>query len=320
MNIIVNAKLNEFYPTLAKPTIKSYSSNICKVLEIIKSNNPNDLYIKYKEIIKKVKEAYPEIGSQKCKYSSSVSFIKMLLTDEINEINENINEAKKSYNDEIEIINKKCKEQLSKFTKTEKEEKAWLSDDDKKKIEEVLESKVPDEINNIKDLKHFRNLIIFKFFNDLASRCEVSLSKLYYDDEIENIDLLSKDYNYIILKQESRTIDYIRNQHKNVNKKGAFTSSLDKDLYDIFEKYKTEVEKFNNDNWFLLNDNGNRNMSYKDLSYAYRTFGDIIDKSVSIRVNRKIKASKNVNMEKVISESYRMGHTPQIALSVYAKQ
>jgi len=320
MNIIVNAKLNEFYPTLAKPTIKSYSSNICKVLELIESTNPDDLYIKYKEIIKKVKESYPEIGSQKCKYSSSVSYIKMLLTDELNEKNRNINDAKKCYNDEIDIIHKKSKDELEKFTKTDKEEKAWLSDNDKKTIEEVLESKVPDEINDIKDLKHFRNLIIFKFFNDLASRCEVSLSKLYYDEEIENIDLLSKDYNYIILNKESRTIDYIRNQHKNIKKKGAFTSSLDKDLYDIFEKYKTEVEKFNSENWFLLSDNGKKNMSYKDLSNAYASFGDIIDKPVSIRVNRKIKASKNVNMEKVISESYRMGHTPQIALAVYAKK
>jgi hypothetical protein len=279
-----------------------------------------DLYKRYEYIIKIVKDGYVEIGSQKCKYSSCVSYIKMLLTEDESEVNKVIKDAIKAYNKEIDIIKRKTKDKLLKFVKTEKESECWLSEDDKKAIESELESRVSEEIKDKKDLKNLRNLIIFKFYEDLASRCEVSLSKLYYDDEIEDIGLLSKEYNYIILKKEDRSIDYIRNQHKNVSKKGEFTISLDKDLYDLFEKYKVDVENFTSEKWFLLNDSCKKNMSYKDLSNAYASFGEIIGKPVSIRVNRKIKASKNVNISKVISESYRMGHTAQEALSVYVKQ
>jgi hypothetical protein len=203
------------------------------VLELLDSKNVEDLYKRYEYIIKIVKDGYVEIGSQKCKYSSCVSYIKMLLTEDESEVNKVIKDAIKAYNKEIDIIKRKTKDKLLKFVKTEKESECWLSEDDKKAIESELESRVSEEIKDKKDLKNLRNLIIFKFYEDLASRCEVSLSKLYYDDEIEDIGLLSKEYNYIILKKEDRSIDYIRNQHKNVSKKGEFTISLDKDLYDL---------------------------------------------------------------------------------------
>ena len=69
MNIIITSNLKTHYPELALPTIRSYCSNITKVLDLIDSTNVDDLYLNYDEIIKKVKDEYPKIGTRKCKYS-----------------------------------------------------------------------------------------------------------------------------------------------------------------------------------------------------------------------------------------------------------
>jgi len=319
MNILINTKLTAFYPNLAIPTIKSYTSNISKALDLIDSTNLNDLYLKYNEIIKEVKKEYSEIGTQKCKYSSCVVYIKTLLTDEENETNNKINEARKKYNEEIDIIKKKTTKILAKFEKTEHEESGWVTDEEKLTIANHLLNKIPNEIKTLKDLILLRNYVVFKFYCDLASRCECSLSKFLYDDEFEDLNLLNTSYNYIILHKTEKTIRYIVNQHKNANRKGHYTVFLAENLYDLFDRYKKELDKFKII-WFLPKDMGKGNMSYASLSQLYLSFGNIINKKICIRVNRKIATSKVVNIAKIEEESRRQGHSFSQAIFTYSKK
>ena len=319
MNILINTKLSEFYPNLAGPTIKSYTSNISKALDLIDSTNLNDLYLKYNEIIKEVKKEYSEIGTQKCKYSSCVVYIKTLLTDEENETNNKINEARKKYNEEIDIIKKKTIKILAKFEKTEHEASGWVTDEEKLTIASHLLNKIPNEIKTLKDLILLRNYVVFKFYCDLASRCECSLSKFLYDNEFEDLNLLNTSYNYIILHKTEKTIRYIVNQHKNANRNGPYTVFLAETLYDLFDRYKKELDKFKII-WFLPKDSGVENMSYTNLSQLYLSFGNIINKKICIRVNRKIATSKVVNIADIQEESRRQGHSFSQAIFTYSKK
>ena len=321
MNILINTNLTSYYPELASPTIKSYCSNISKILKLINSSNLNDLYIKCDDIIKIVKEEYLEIGTRKCKYSSAVVYIKTLLKedDENNETNKKINDARIKYNKEIEIIKIETKKKLSKFEKTEHEEESWITNEEQETIKNKLLSDVPKDISNIQDMIKYRNAIVFMFYTDLQSRCEVSMSKIYFDDEVK-IEELDKQWNYIILYKELKTINYIINQHKNANRKGPYTVEISNNLYDLFSKYRNDLKKLYIDNWFIFNDKGTRNMAYGELSILYASFGNIINKKISIRVNRKIATSKAVKIGDLQEFSRRLGHSLNETIYTYSKK
>jgi len=324
MNIIVNSKLKSFYSNLAKSTLASYCSNVVKVLKLLKIKNIEYLYTNPNEVIKIIKENYDEIGTHKSKYISIIAYIKTMVIEDENEdehkINDKITKAKKIYNDEIEIIKLETKKKLSTFKKSKKEEVSWINKDEIKIIDKYLLNKVPKEINNLEDLINFRNLIIFRFYNIIASRCELALSKLYYSDEIEDLDSLSIENNYIILNKIDKNITYILNQHKNKNKKGSRSVSIsNKKFYDLLVKYKKEVEKFDNNKYLLLNSNGKSNISYTRLSQVYASFGNIINKKISIRVNRKMESSNNIDIEKIINVSERQGHSIYESIFTYSK-
>jgi len=319
MNLIIEPHLFSFYPKLAVPTIKTYSYNIVKVLKIIDSKNLNDLYLRTDEIIEKVKKEFSEIGTRKGKFSSSVVYIKTLLTDdEDNEINKQIKEARKKYNSEIEIIKKETIKKLSTFEKTKHEDGAWLTNEEQKTIKDYLFKQIPETITNIQDLMHLRNAVIFMFYLDFPSRCEVSTSKIFFDDEIK-IDELDKKWNYIILNKTKKTIDYILNNHKNANRCGPYTVSLSNSLYDLYSRYRNEIKILISDDWFVFKTN-KINMSYENLSDLYSTFGNIINKKISIRVNRKIYTSDKVKIEELTDLSKRMGHSIVETIFVYSKK
>ena len=322
MNILINEHLKNNYPKLAIPTIRSYCSNVLKILNLINSNNVDDLYIKCDEIIKEVKEEYPEIGTRKCKYSSAVVYIKTLLKEDDKKnkkFNKKINEARIKYNKEIEIIKTETIEKLSKFEKTEHEKEAWITNEEQETIKNKLLSEIPSDICNIEDMIKYRNAIIFMFYMDLQSRCEVSMSKIYFDDEVK-IEELDKQWNYIILFKSSQTINYIINQHKNANRKGPYTVEISNNLYNLFSKYRNDLKKLEMDNWFIFNDKGLKNMSYGELALLYASFGNIINKKISIRVNRKIATSETVKIDKLQEISRRLGHSINETIYTYAKK
>lgn len=316
MNIIVEPMLKNFYPDVVDRTIDLYCGHVCSSLALMNSKDIHDVYKNYNKLINAIKTRYSEIYTQKLKFSSCTALIKCLKNKD------NYDEvvlAQEAYKIEIDNIKEKIREHLQTGEKTEKQQKTWVNEDERKIIDNYLLSKIPEDkdIINLKSLNNLRNLIIFRFYQDMASRTDIANAKFFYEDEIE-LDKLSKKWNYIILNKDNKTINYMLNNYKTVKKHGSYTEQLDNNLYELFVRYKNHLDKFNNENWFLLNDLGTR-LSNRSLSQKYAGFGSCINKNLSIRTNRVIHVTETVDIEAIKKNARRMGHTPYEALHTYAK-
>lgn len=316
MNIIVEPIIKKFYPNLVERTIKLYCSHVCMSLALIESKDMHDVYKNYDKIIKKIKDTYVEIYTQKLKYSSCTALIKCLKN------NKNQNQillAQQEYKIEIDNIKAKIKEHLSTGEPTIKQKKTWVTEEEIKKIDSYLLSKIPENnyIMNIDDFLKIRNLVIFRFYQDIASRNDIANAKFFYDDEIK-LDKLSKKWNYIILNKKDRSIKYTLNNYKTVKTHGSYTEILNNNLYDLFERYKKHISNFNDENWFLINNHGKK-LSTTLLSIIYANLGSCINKKLSIRTNRVIKVTNTMDIVEIKKNAKRMGHTPYEAMTTYAK-
>ena len=101
MNIIINSKLNACYPTLSKPTLITYSSNVCKILELVNATTPEYLYTHYEDVITKIKKEHKFDNTQKNKFAACNSIIKCYITPKNKEVIEN---AIQKYIVEINIL------------------------------------------------------------------------------------------------------------------------------------------------------------------------------------------------------------------------
>ena len=64
MNLVINSKLNACYPTLSKPTLITYTSNVCKILELVNAKTPENLYTNYEDVIAKINKTQSPSGFQ----------------------------------------------------------------------------------------------------------------------------------------------------------------------------------------------------------------------------------------------------------------
>ena len=127
MNIIVEPIIKKFYPDLVERTIKLYCSHVCMSLALIESKDMHDVYKNYDKIIKKIKDTYEEIYTQKLKYSSCTALIKCLK----NNTNQNqILLAQQAYKIEIDNIKEKIKEHLSTGEQTIKQKETWVTEEE----------------------------------------------------------------------------------------------------------------------------------------------------------------------------------------------
>jgi len=316
MNIIVEPILKNYYPDLVERTIKLYCSHVCNSLALIESKDMHDVYKNYDNLIKKIKDTYEEIYTQKLKFSSCTALIKCLKN---NKNEKKIILAQQAYKIEIDNIKAKIKEHLDTGDQSAKQKETWVTDEEIKKIDSYLESQVPEDeyILDIESFIKLRDLVIFRFYQDIASRNDIANAKFFYDDEI-NLDNLSKEWNYIILNKKDRSVKYMLNNYKTVKKHGSYTEDLENNLYDLFSRYKKHIVKFNDENWFLINSQFNK-LSTTSLTTVYANLGSCINKKLSIRTNRVIKVTGTINIAEIKKNAKRMGHTPYEAMSTYAK-
>jgi hypothetical protein len=317
MNIIVEPLLKNYYPDLVARTINLYCTHVCNVLSLNQSRDIHDVYKNYNKLINTIKSEYKEIYTQKLKFSSCTALIKCLKND-TNE--KEILLAQQAYKIEIDNIKAKIKEHLDTGEPSIKQKETWVTDEEIKKIDSCLLSEVPEDkdIVDIKSYIKLRNLVIFRFYQELASRNDIANAKFYYDDEIE-LDKLSKEWNYIILNKNDKSVKYTLNNYKTVKKHGSYTEVLDNNLYELFARYKKNIKKFDNENWFLLNNFGNK-LTTAALTMAYGGLGSCINKKLSIRTNRVIKVTGTIDIEEIKKNARRMGHTPYEAMHTYAKK
>lgn len=316
MDLIIGQKIRKNNPDLTEVTLKSYISNISKIMKMLNSTDLEILYKDYKYIINKYKEAYKSENSQTNKFTSTNSMIRCLITDSNKEI---IETAIKEYCKEIKLLRDKIDAKLETHLPNEQEKNSWITKKEEKTISDSLLSQIPETIKDIHDMIKLRNYVIFTWFKNIATRTEVCDSKFYYDNEIDNIDELPKTVNYVILKKKEKKVLYLLNVHKTVKQKGVKAINLGGNMYKLLSRYKDNLNIFADDNWFLIN-NHCKKLTRPMLAQTYSTLGEVIGRKISIRTNRHIKVTNNVDIMKLEKLAYEMDHDTGTALKIYAKK
>ena len=317
MNIIIENKFLEKNPSLKEVTRKSYVANISKLMTLINSTDLDILYKDYENVFKSVRKEYTENNSQANKYTACKAMIRCLYTE--SNISE-VDKALEAYKVELALLKTKIDARLATHIKTEHEVKTWITKKDENEISELLLADIPPSIDSFKALSKLRNYVIFTFYKNLSTRTELADSKFYYDDEVD-IDTLLKDdvYNYIILKKKEKKVNYILNNYKTAKRYGHVILDIKGNMYDLLVKYKENMKKLSDYNYFLLTGTGKK-MERLELSLTYTKLGNVIGRKLSIRTARHIKVTNNINIQKVTDLATEMSHDPTTALSIYAKK
>jgi hypothetical protein len=184
-----------------------------------------------------------------------------------------------------------------------------------KELINYYKDQIPKDIKTTLDLKKFRNYIILLFYDALASRAEIADTKIIYKN-----NSMDEEYNYIILDKKTKKVYYQMNQYKTVKSYGPKTIELNSSLYDTLNRYKKAVDNFNSDNYFLLNDTASDKLTRNRLGVIYSSLGQPINKKLGVMLNRHIKVSSLIPIEKIKKLASDMGHSPEEAMKVYAKE
>ena len=318
MNLVINSKLNACYPTLSKPTLITYTSNVCKILELVNAKTPEYLYTNYEDVIAKIKKEHKFDNTQKNKFAACNSIIKCYITPETKTKVEN---AIQKYIVEINILKDKIKKDLSTNEASSKEKESWITKEQAKQIDTILESKVKDKIENFEAFLPLRDLVLFRFYQQISTRAELSEALFFYDDEIDR-DNLDTNFNYIILHKNTKKIEYSIFKHKTLKKMGPRNVIIKGKLYNLLVKYKKHISKFYNDtnrNYFMISNRG-KPMAYGTLSKAYASLGNVINIALSIRCNRHIKATSKINIDIIKEVAHELGHSVEECVTVYVKR
>jgi len=318
MNILIESKLKESNKCINRNTIRTYVSNIKTLMNLLNSKDLTMLYKDSVKVLETIKREYKTDNSQRNKLTACNAIIRSLETDENKK---EIEKALYIYIKEISLLREKIDEYLDKHIKSEKEEEGWLSKSEEKTLTEKLYEKIPKEIDDLKDLSLLRDYVLFVFYQHMPSRNDIVYAKFLYDDEVKDINELSKEkeLNYIILKKKEKQVLYIMNNYKTSKKYKSQTLELECKLYDILKNYKEKQKPFNNDNWFILSNLGKK-VSKESLTIIYSKLGSVIGKKLSIRTNRHIKISQNIDIDKMKKLAKLMGHDISIAIHNYAKK
>lgn len=297
-------------PILSELSIKTYTSCIMKVLELLKTQDLNAL-LNTDEVIKVMSSNWNNPNTLKTKYASIIVLLKgMGLKENV------VKKAIDNYNGVIEELSNTINNKLSKSQKSEDEKTNWSTDGDKEKLKEILLSKVPKKIQTANDLKNFRNYIIYLFYTDgIASRNDLAYSKILFTSKKP----LSDEYNYILLNKKDKSVEYVMNKYKTFKSYGQKTIKLNSTMYEPLLKYKSAVDMFNDNNTFLLNDTASGIMTPNRLGVVFSKLGEPIGKKLSTTLNRHEKVSSVIDIDKIKKTANEMGHSMNEALNVYAK-
>lgn len=302
--IIFNEK-----PILSHLSLNTYASCLVQILKVINSLNIDDFY-NYEKVIKNVNDNWTNNNTLKVKYASVIVFLKCM-KDDPRKV-----KAIEKYNEMIEKLSQKINSVNKLNVKNEKQAENWTTPEEKEQLKDILYKLIPKKISTLQDLQHFRNYIIYIFYTEcVQTRNDLALAKIIFKSNKE----LSDEYNYIILDKKNKTLEYKMYKYKTYKSYGVKTIELPKELYDVFLSYKTQVDKFNNNNYLLL-DNKLKQLSPMMLGKIFSDLGDHIGKKLSTSLNRHEIVSSVIDMEKLKKLNNEMGHSLNESVAVYAKQ
>lgn len=298
--------------SLSQTSINVYASTINNIMIRLKLETLTDFINHINLIIKFIQSNYENSHTIKTKLATIIIVLRGLR----NEKNRNkIDDIIIKINELIMPLSNEIKTQLATHEKSNREKDAWINTDDKIELTNILKSKIPSIIKSPNDLKQFRNYIIFVLFNDLATRLDLADTKILFKSKKK----LSDEWNYILIDKVNKSCEYILNVYKTFKTYGSKIIKINDSLYNDLLNYKKNVDGFNKNNYLLLKDDASDRISRNSLSKIYKKLGADIGKNLSVSVNRHIKISELVPIEKMQELTNKMGHSVSEQINTYAK-
>lgn len=293
--------LNEIFEVkkINESSKKLYINNLIKLNDGNTIKNFN--FINNSDVIMdKISDYKP--NTQRNFIISIVSILKCLLVD-----NKKYQKLYDKYYTILIDFNKKLKDQT---TKTDSENKNWITQEQLKNTFDQLREAVIDTIKNKKKIteteyNELLKLVIFSLYylNEPRRNTDYSLMKIKLND--------NKDYNYINIK----TKQFIFNKYKTSNTYNQQIVDINDKLFEIIKiylKYKPSSE------FLLVNSDGNE---FKNINDITRILNSIFKKKIGSSMLRKMYATNKFSkmQNELEKDAVNMGTSVNVLNSNYIK-
>lgn len=295
-------------------TVKNYKSQFNSLLELF--NYPNDLNFLSTpdKNIKLIDKTFPNPNTKASKINIIMVIIKNFYSGDKKW--EEIYKIYEVYRDKIknELISKQG--EIS-----EKQQEKMITPEQTTIIKEFLKSKIKKQFKIKQDILPLRNYILFTLLDDLKTRGDIVNSKLILDSKKFTNDI---KYNFILINKSKKSLKYIQNVYKTSKTYDTQYFTITNELYPFFIKLFNAYKKFDiTQEWAFYQDNLQEKLNENNLSKLYSSFGETINKQLSIQVNRIADASAPEDKETILrikDKAKKQGHSIQMHLDRYFKK
>jgi hypothetical protein len=127
------------------------------------------------------------------------------------------------------------------------------------------------------------------------------------------------EHNYLLLNKAKKEVLYIRNVSKTSKSSQVKEFKLNLSFYIELLEYRKHISKFNKNNWLILGEKAEPITANRFGVIFANITKKIINKKVGTTLLRHIKASQDVDIDKLKQNADKAGHTVEMHLQ-YAKK
>jgi hypothetical protein len=225
------------------------------------------------------------------------------------------------YEDYISEVKEAIEEQRADNKKSQKEKDNWLTKEQLQEILKDLEVKTKRGAKTMTDYRNVMRYLILKIHIETPLRNDLADAKIFMDPDED--DIKDTDYNYIVLDSKAKTARFIGNVYKTKASHGQIKFNWSKDIYDELAHYYHDIVDKSVDNYFIVNQNGDKMTPNNYTKFIKSIFTDY-DKNISTSMIRHIIISDLYDLNETTEAkkkelAYKMGHTTHTAATIYAK-
>jgi len=299
---------------VSQNTVKNYKSQFISVLDLFNFPDNLNFLTTPEKNIKLIDESYTNPNTKASKINIIMVIIKNFYSGDKKW--EDIYKIYEVYRDKIknELISKQG-------DISEKQKEKMITPEQTSIIKEFLKSKIKKQFKIKQDIIPLRNYILFTLLNDLKTRGDIVNSKIVLDSKKFTNDI---KYNFIIINKSKKTLKYIQNVYKTSKTYDTQEFTITNELYPFFIKLYNAYKKFDiTQEWAFYQDNLQEKLNENNLSKIYSSFGESINKQLSIQVNRIADASAPEDRDSILrikEKAKKQGHSIQMHLDRYFKK
>ena len=295
-------------------TVKNYKSQFNSLLDLFNFPDNLNFLTTPEKNIKLIDESYTNPNTKASKINIIMVIIKNFYSGDKKW--EDIYKIYEVYRDKIknELISKQG-------DISEKQKEKMITPEQTSIIKEFLKSKIKKQFKIKQDIIPLRNYILFTLLNDLKTRGDIVNSKIVLNSKKFTNDI---KYNFIIINKSKKTLKYIQNVYKTSKTYDTQEFTITNELYPFFIKLYNAYKKFDiTQEWAFYQDNLQEKLNENNLSKIYSSFGESINKQLSIQVNRIADASAPEDRDSILrikEKAKKQGHSIQMHLDRYFKK